>query len=112
MNAFFLLNVLYDFIRMYYIFKDDPENAYRRSDDLIAYTFKYFLEGHQDQPEAVLLLPMVKVHCYGLFMAHGILAYIFFTKSLHYFSFLKSLLTTSMNFPSPDVRNETINVTV
>ncbi|XP_071814494.1 autocrine proliferation repressor protein A-like isoform X3 [Apostichopus japonicus] len=41
-------------------FFDDPENVYRRSDDLIAYTFKYFLEEHQDNPEAVLLMPMVK----------------------------------------------------
>ncbi|XP_071814493.1 autocrine proliferation repressor protein A-like isoform X2 [Apostichopus japonicus] len=41
-------------------FFEDPENKYRRSDDLIAYTFKYFMEGHRDDPEAILVLPMVK----------------------------------------------------
>lgn len=47
-------------------FFEDPENKYRSGDDLIAFTMKYFMERHRDDPEALLLVPMTKSATRGL----------------------------------------------
>ncbi|KAJ8037104.1 Autocrine proliferation repressor protein A [Holothuria leucospilota] len=47
-------------------FFDDPEKEYRGGDDLIAYTIKYFMNGHTDDPEALLLVPMTKSAVRGM----------------------------------------------
>ncbi|XP_071814824.1 autocrine proliferation repressor protein A-like [Apostichopus japonicus] len=42
-------------------FKNDPKQKNRREDDIIAYTFRQFVDGpFSDDPEIVVLLPMVK----------------------------------------------------
>lgn len=54
--------ILYKFMFFFSISQNDPKQKNRREDDIIAYTFRQFVDGpFSDDPEIVVLLPMVKV---------------------------------------------------
>ncbi|KAJ8037677.1 Autocrine proliferation repressor protein A [Holothuria leucospilota] len=42
------------------MFPNDPRNLSRYEDDIIAYTWRHFIEGHRDEPDWLLRFPMTK----------------------------------------------------